>query len=113
MASGNNQTYISKIDGGSSATVSWTVTFPKNGSYTLQVQVSGYDSNSDPCTDSQSKSINVGEVSPQPPLELYIVLAAGASILIMLLIAELILRRCRLSKPTGEFKQGKISTLSE
>ena len=95
VTSGNDQAFIGTMNGGTSTTVSWTVVFEKNGTYTLQVRVSGYDSNSSPCPASQSTTITVGEGSPPPtPFDaLYAVLIAIGIILVVILASALMLRK--------------------
>jgi hypothetical protein len=93
--SGNNQVYIGSISGGASTTASWIVTFQKNGTFTLQVNVSGNDSNDNPCTVSQSTIITVGKGSPNPtPFDaFYVFLITACIATTIVLLTALVLRR--------------------
>lgn len=106
VTSGDDQGFIGNMNGGTSTTVSWTVMFEKNGTYTLQVHVSGYDSNGSPCTASQSTTIVVGEGSTQPtPFgTIYAVLIAIGTIIIVILASALMLRKHKKVKLTKEFE---------
>jgi len=89
VTSGSNLKLIGNMNGGASTKVTWTVVFPKNGTHTLQVHVSGYDSNGNPCSASKSTTVIVnGAFPPMIPFELmivigifFIVVIAGALIL--------------------------------
>jgi len=101
VTSDNNQILIGNMNGGTSTTVSWTVKFEKSGTHTLQVRVSGYDSNGNSCTASQSTTIVVSGGSPPPsstPLQLqpsllYVVLIAIGIALMVILASALMLRK--------------------
>jgi hypothetical protein len=95
VTSGNNRVYIGSISGGTSTTAIWIVTFQKNGTFTLQVNVSGYDSNDNPCTVSQSTIITVGKNSPNPTLfdAFYVFLITACIATTIVLLTALVLRR--------------------
>ena len=59
ITSADNQTLIGDMVGSTSTTIAWTVVFPSNRTYALQVQVSGYDSNGTPCSVSQTTEVPV------------------------------------------------------
>lgn len=94
--SGNNPTLIGNMNGGTSTKVTWTVVFEKDGTHTLQVQASGYDSNGNPCFASKSTIVTVGEVaSPSPPLIPYEALMAIGILLVVVLGGAFVLLRRR------------------
>lgn len=93
VTSGNNPTLIGNMNGGTSTKVTWTITFETNGSHTIQVRASGYDSNGDPCFASKSAIVNVGELSP--PLIPYEALTVIGIILVVVLASALVLWRRR------------------
>ena len=107
LPTGNAQTFIGTMNGGTSTTVSWTVVFEKSGTYTLQVKVSGLDSNGSPCAASQSTTVHVsGDSPPPPPFEplpwaLYAVLIAIGIVSIASLGGALIIRKRRQVRPTS------------
>ena len=94
LTSGTNPIFVGDIKDGGSKTASWAVLFPKNGTYTVQVQASGYDSNGMTCTMSQSKTVTVNESSP-PPWEFYTILVAVGIILALAVVGLLTRQRRR------------------
>ena len=94
VTSGSNPKMIGTMNGGTSIEVTWTVMFPKNGTHTLQVDVSGYDSNGNPCSASKSTTVIVNGVSqPMVPFELMIVI--GIFTLVVLAGALVLWKRGR------------------
>ncbi len=93
LTSGTNPIIVGDIKDGGSKTVNWAVLFLKNGTYTVQVQASGYDSNGMTCTMSRSKTITVSESSPLP-WEFYTILVA-VGIILALAVAVLLTRQRR------------------
>jgi len=75
VTSGNNPAFIGDMSGGASTTVTWIVVFEKNGTHTLQVRASGYDSSGNPCSVSKSTVVIVdGVYPPFVPFEILIAL---------------------------------------
>ena len=97
LPTGSNQAVIGTMNGGTSTTVSWTVVFEKNGTHTLQVDVSGLDSNGAPCAASQSTTVRVGDDSwsESLPWTFYAVLIAIGLIAIASVGGALIIRKRR------------------
>jgi hypothetical protein len=104
VASTKNETLIGTINGGTSASVSWTVVFKRNGTYNLQVRASGFDSNNSSCTASQSITIAVGASIQRPQWILYTVLVSVGMIFLAITASVLVLRKSKRAKPTPEAK---------
>ncbi len=80
VTSSDNLAFIGIIEGGSSREVTWKVSFRENGTHTLRVNISGYDSGENTCSVAESATIFVGEPSPSSTyLEMLynIVMASG------------------------------------
>lgn len=93
--SGDNELFIGSIRDGASSVASWVVVFEKNGTYELQVRVSGYDSDNNPCTIARSTTILVGEsASSYLPFDIPILILVSVIIILMaVLVVALIIRR--------------------
>jgi hypothetical protein len=64
ITSGADQIYIGEMGAGAVKTVEWTVMFPHSGTYNVVVEVSGIDSNGNPCAVSGSTSVAVSSGLP-------------------------------------------------
>ena len=102
VTSGNNPKLIGNMNGGTSTKVTWTIVFHKNDTHTLQVHVSGYDSNGNPCSASKSTTVIVnGDFPPMVPFELIVVIGILS---ILVLAGALVLWKRRQVELANEFK---------
>jgi ABC-type transporter Mla maintaining outer membrane lipid asymmetry permease subunit MlaE len=78
--SGNNETIVGDMGGGTSTTIVWTVVFPNNQTYNILVKASGYDSLGSPCAVSQTTTETV---VPEFPSLLILPLLMAATLTII------------------------------
>jgi len=102
VTSDDNQKCIGNMMGGSSSTVTWNVMFERNGTFTLRVRASGYDSSGNPCSASRSTTVLVGEFSP--PSVLFEVLVTVGILLVGILAGAFLLWRRRRVQSTSELR---------